>query len=259
MRISSLARKIKIKPSELITYCEQNNIELDSGAHTKLSEDQVEKIYTEFAPEFLKQDETAEAVIAGPLEDTEEVELKPDPEVTVEVSVEENSVAIEEDIVTEEAAEETQKEDEAEDDNEAQEEIEVIRAPKITLPGLKVKGKIDLPEPKKPEPKEEKKREEEKTKNRKKSGRNRKGKNGDDFNPVAAARKRKQEREEKDRAAALKKKKKAKAQHYYKMQSKVAKKKEPQKEILQTRETRKEQVKDVKRNVFQRFWRWFNT
>ena len=259
MRISSLARKIKVKPSELIMFCEQNAIELDSGAHSKLSPDQVEKIYAEFAPEFLQQeDKTLEDSVD---EAPEPIDVPESTEEVVEASNEpvppkEEPAMVEEEVTQERARDNiTEKEEEV-----TEEEVEVIRAPKITLPGLKVKGKIDLPEPKKPEPKEEKQLEEEKNQSKKKSRRRKKGKNGEDYNPVAAARKRKQLREEKERIAELNRKKKAKAQHYYKIQQKVAKtKQEKSKEQPVGRTKNTSQEPAGPKNIFQRFWRWFNT
>ncbi|MEQ8339242.1 MAG: hypothetical protein RIA62_17915 [Cyclobacteriaceae bacterium] len=260
MRISSLARKIKVKPSELIVYCEQNAIELDSGAHSKLSPDQVEKIYAEFAPEFLPQeDKTLEAPVG---ETPEPIDVPEPTEEVLEASNEPLPPKEEPAMVEEEATQEpvsdktTEKEEEV-----TEEEVEVIRAPKITLPGLKVKGKIDLPEPKKPEPKEEKQHQEEKNQSKKKSERKKKGKNGEDYNPVAAARKRKQLREEKERIAELNRRKKAKAQHYYKIQQKVAKTKQEKSKEQSAGSTRSNTSQDLAapKNIFQRFWRWFNT
>ena len=263
MRISSLARKIKVKPSELISFCEQNEIELDNGAHSKLNPDQVERIYAEFAPEFLIMEAPQpEEQIVEYSEPKEESEVAPtETETTIEDLINVKEEATPESIVEETTTPEAKspKEKVSEEDV-TEEEVEVIRAPKITLPGLKVKGKIDLPEPKKPEPKEEKKLEEEKAQSKKKSGRKKRGRNGEDYNPVAAARKRKQEREEKERVAAQKKKKKAKAQHYYKMQKKVAKTKQVKVEEQNVSHARPaSEVRETKKNVLQRFWRWFNT
>ncbi len=263
MRISSLARKIKIKPSELITFCEQNGIELDSGAHTKLTPDQVEKLYTEFAPEFLVNEDNSSEL---PVEEAEEIseaedELKEEvPEIPDEPVVTAEEAAPLDPEPLNEPAQETNEEVGTIEENEPnEEEIEVIRAPKVTLPGLKVKGKIELPEPKKPEPKEEKPSEE-KNKTGKRSDRSRKSKKkGDDYNPIAAARKRRQEKEEKERKAALNRKKKAKAKHYYKMQQKVAKTKQVKEKPDNKSRYTDSQGKEIQGNIFQRFWRWFNS
>ncbi|XOV91897.1 MAG: hypothetical protein ACFHWX_17025 [Bacteroidota bacterium] len=245
MRISSLARKIKLKPSELIAFFENHDIVLDSGAHTKLSEDQVEMVYEEFAPEFQSPEKEE---ITEPEVETTEV-----PEISEAVDNEPEIESIEA------SPQEEGKPEEEPEPEEPSEEIEVIRAPKITLPGLKVKGKIDLPEPKKPEPKEETESEKELT-NKRRDRQRRDRKRENDYNPVAAARKRKEQKEEKERLAELKKKKKAKTQHYYKIQQKVAKsKREKSDNIIEVSDSKKVEVNATKKNVFQKFWKWFNS
>ncbi len=243
MRISSLARKISKKPSELITFFEERGETLDSGAHTKLSDDQVESALKAFA--YDQPEKSVEESDGAPTEPEKPEQLKQDL-IETEPEMPEDPVA--EEQIDKPSAEEV----------ELQEEVEVIRAPKVTLPGLKVKGKIDLPEPKKKEPKEEKEKE---TRTNRNTDKNRKSRRKDnDYNPVAAARKRREEKEERERKAELKRKKKAKAQHYFKQQKKVAKVKK-EKEDLQTDNETKElkRSEQVRGNIFQRFWKWFNS
>lgn len=259
MRLSSLARKITVKPSELISFFEEQGISLDSGAHTKLSDDQIESAMRALAPDSLEKEEEAKASTNETVANDEQVEVEivtANPDVEKAEVLEEVSQSVEE-LKAEPEIE--SREEDNEEEAEPEEDIEVIRAPKVTLPGLKVKGKIDLPEPKKPEPKEESmnkevRKDEQKTKKRR--GR----RSNDDYNPIAAARKRKQEKEERERLAALKQKKKAKEEHYRKMQSKVAKTKQ-EKERLAPQEVEDQPAKPEasKANALQRFWRWFNS
>lgn len=146
--------------------------------------------------------------------------------------------------------------------------IEVIKPQKVVLPGLKVKGKIDLPEPKvKSEETEESKEAKPYDPNeiitttgpkreRRQRPKNRRGKKyRKDYNPLEAERRRKAKEEKKQKEEAERRKKKAKARHYKQTvnpsQPVSAKKKKTRKE-----EIRKEQTSG---NVLKRFWRWMNT
>ena len=149
-------------------------------------------------------------------------------------------------------------------------------APKIELPGLKVVGKIDLPEPIKkevPQKTEESEASEEKEKSqRKRSGdRNRKtGKrrNQDpDYNPIKEKREREKRRKERELAQQKKKEKQKKAQHYYgkvaPQQAKSNPKKKPSQpssysQVVLENEQRENQG-NKKGNVLVRLWKWLNT
>jgi len=139
--------------------------------------------------------------------------------------------------------------------------VEIIKAPKITLPGLKIKGKIELPEIKK-KPLEDK--EETVSKPTKKISetprsqkRSRKGrKPPEDYNPIAEARKRKAKEEKRKRISQAKRKKEMRRRRYeQEIQSK------PKSHLRNKSE--KSQMKDsiieYSGNVFQRFWHWLNT
>lgn len=140
MRLGQLARKLSLRPSQLVDFLAENNIQTEEGSNTRLADEHTRLIVQHFAPESLEE-------IMKPA--TEEV---PQPEAE---SVREEPVLTEPVL-----AEPEQKTEEllvVSDDQPAgdQSEPEVIRVQKIELSGLKVLGKIDLPEPKKKEPKPE--------------------------------------------------------------------------------------------------------
>jgi hypothetical protein len=132
MRIGQLARRLGITPSDILGFLANNNnnsIEAESGTNSRLSEDSVIRVVKHFAPEKLSE-------ILQPAE-----EPAPAPEAAPEeqpVAADEQPVA-EEPVATEEASEASVPEA----------PVEVIRVAKVELQGLKVVGKIDLPQPRK--------------------------------------------------------------------------------------------------------------
>jgi hypothetical protein len=122
MRLGQMARKLSITPSEIIRLLASHNIILDDNANTRLETTQIDIILKEFAPEMIQQ-----PTVESPQAPTE----------LPESSFQDNVVAAE--VVPEAQSPSTE------------EQAEVIKAPRIPLSGLKVLGKIDLPEPKKKE------------------------------------------------------------------------------------------------------------
>lgn len=182
MRLGQLARKLSVRPSQIVDMLATNQQFLEDGSNAKLSDDLVKQIVVHFAPSRLAEimivqtqetepePQQPEAIIA------KVVEEQPQPEVTPEVKSE-------------------------------VEDTETIRAPKVELAGLKVLGKIELPAPrKKEEPKaegetteaEQKPKREHKDKRRKPIERTEKNWR----NPIAVQRER-EEREKEERKKQL--------------------------------------------------------
>ena len=129
MRLAQLARKLTIRPTVIVDFLTQHNIQIEDGSNTRLADDHVALIMQKFAP-------ARAAEIAAELVIEKETELKTSvPEEKVEVIAQ--STAIESISSSSEES--------------LSEKIEVIKAPKVELSGLKVLGKIDLPESKKKE------------------------------------------------------------------------------------------------------------
>lgn len=134
MRLGQLARKLALRPSQLIDYLATHQIFPEEGSNAKLTDELTEKIVLHFAPERLSEikeaDKTPEPVAEPVIETIEAVAVKE----------EENSVS---------EIEQTQPEVPAE--SSSAEKVDVIKAQKVELSGLKVLGKIELKEAKKKE------------------------------------------------------------------------------------------------------------
>lgn len=120
MRLGQLARKLAIRQPEIVDFLLQHNIRIEDGSNTRLEDSHVVLIMKQYAPA------REEEVIA---------------ELANEKNIE-TQIPIEKEIETELLIP-------SEDFNSSEEKPEVIRVPKIELSGLKVVGKIELPEPKK--------------------------------------------------------------------------------------------------------------
>ncbi|CAN5329206.1 hypothetical protein BH09BAC3_BH09BAC3_28830 [soil metagenome] len=125
MRLGQLARKLALKPVEIVEFLARNAIQIESGNNTRIEDDHVVLVLQKYAPGELI--ENVEKAIA------EEEKIPEAPEYIVPESPSIELVAVEEPILEEE-------------------KVEVIKAPKIELSGLKVLGKIELPETRKKEP-----------------------------------------------------------------------------------------------------------
>jgi hypothetical protein len=121
MRLGQLARKLDLRPAEIIEFLAAKNIHQEDDVNAKLADDYVALVFQQFAPEKNVEkisDGTAPVGIPAELTSDEQV---------FDGNIE--TASIEETEVTEKS--------------------EVIKAPKVELSGLKVLGKIELPETKK--------------------------------------------------------------------------------------------------------------
>lgn len=134
MRLGQLARKLSVRPSQIVDVLAKHQQFLEDGSNAKLSDDLVKQIVLHFAPNRLSE------IMAVQTQETEP-EPQPEPEpVVAEIKVEKGEPHTE--VIVETKPEVN--------------ENETIRAPKVELAGLKVLGKIELPAPrKKEEPKAE--------------------------------------------------------------------------------------------------------
>jgi hypothetical protein len=123
MRLAQLARKLSVRPSEIVDLLSQNQFFFEDGSNTKLNDDQVRSVVFHFAPERM-----SEIML---VQTTEATEPEAQPETTSETPIEDKTESVSEILnsVTESNTPET------------------IRAPKVELTGLKVLGKIELPQP----------------------------------------------------------------------------------------------------------------
>lgn len=125
MRLGQLARKLSLRPAQIIEFLALQNIQIEDSSNARIEDSHVLLVVQKFAPESLEKI----------VEEADEVE------VIEEIPPIENNQSVVEEPVPQVQSEETKVVD----------EVEVIRVPKIELSGLKVLGKIELPEPKKKE------------------------------------------------------------------------------------------------------------
>ncbi len=131
MRLSQLARKLEISPTELILFFENNKIERYNSRNNKIEESDLKLALSHFSSEEMEAEIQAEAPPANDsvkdIPQKKEKESNPSHGSTIDIP-ERDSTELKPPV-------------------EEKEEIEVIRMPKIKLEGVKVVGKIDLPEP----------------------------------------------------------------------------------------------------------------
>lgn len=127
MRLGQLARKLSLRPSEITEFLAARNILVEEGSNTKIDDSHVSLIIQQFAPAMQN---------AVDPEETVQEEQMPIP----------NSIPNETEILLEKPLEPESIEALTEAPSE---KPEVIKAPKVELSGLKVLGKIELPDPKK--------------------------------------------------------------------------------------------------------------
>lgn len=163
MRLTTLARKIQITPSKLIEYLKKNDIAINNGVNTILDSETVAMVLENFSPTPGKVDIPSEPLISeekpdtiakpaeqtnstGPEENIISKQIAERPEVIVEVA---NKLVISEAVSTAVSDQKipTPKTGTIDDlEQGLSEDIELIKAKKVKLEGIKVIGKIDIPE-----------------------------------------------------------------------------------------------------------------
>jgi hypothetical protein len=127
MRLGQLSRKLGISTTEIINFLASKNIAIGEDSNSKIEEEPTAWVIKKYAPELLEIPTTPEE--------------KPQPIELVEMPV---TTEVAESVVVLSAMNEQPT-------SELESLPEVIKAPKIELSGLKVLGKIEIPEKKKKE------------------------------------------------------------------------------------------------------------
>jgi len=130
MRLGQLARKLALRPSQIVDYLSSQKIYLEEGSNARIADDRVVDIVNHFAPARLLE------IVTNLKTEAEEVAIP--------------VIEVVEEVIKEEIAEVTVVPIFSNTDTQV-EKPEVIKAPKVELSGLKVLGKIELPESKKKE------------------------------------------------------------------------------------------------------------
>lgn len=285
MRLTTLARKIEKTPSQLITFLEDEGIEIPNGLHSKLDSETVTVVMNQFMPEHLEE----ESIIETPAKEeplvqaieetksiTESEELEIEEAVAKEPIIEEIvEEEVEEPIAVPESEPESPKSGTLEDlENEDFESIEHIKVKKVTLEGIKVVGKIELPEKPKKEKVDESVTEEAnkettdttsikpRSKNQNFNRDRKKNRNSKSRTPLSYEDKMKEEKREKLKKRRRKEnaEKKRKTKFYeenLKPKTQKGTKKKKQKNPSEIQATAKKEVV-IHRNPIKRLWAWLN-
>lgn len=236
MRLAQLARKLSVRPSEIVDLLSRDQIFFEDGSNAKLNDDVVKRVVLHFAPERISEImlvQTSEVEVAEP-EPQLETTSEPVIEVKTEPIVEVLNTAPISDLP------------------------ETIRVQKVELAGLKVLGKIELPDTRK---KEEVKSEEAESKPRRERNERRPRQQRDDKpwrNPIALQRETEAREREEQKQEALKQAKERKRLHYLNQ----VKNNKPPKAARIYEEAAPEPVKAVEqkpKTLIGKFLRWLNT
>ncbi|MBL7873252.1 MAG: hypothetical protein JNM78_16655 [Cyclobacteriaceae bacterium] len=249
MRLGQLARKLSLRPSQLVDFLSTKQIHLEEGSNARLKDEHVTAIVTYFAPERFQE------IVAQTKEDSDShreiilVEKTPEMVTPEPEEIQEKIEVVTEDLKPEEP-----------------QDVELIKAPKVELSGLKVLGKIELPELKKKEPvspseETETKDSEEKIKSRPATKRNfrtdRQANQKEWRNPIAMQREREEREALEKRKEALEREKERKRMHYL---SKI-KTEQPTKAIRVYDEPDEKEIKTIAappKTLWGKFIKWLN-
>lgn len=122
-----MARRLELRPAQIVEFLANRGIQIDESVNTRIDNDHVNVVLSHFDPDSVQ----VVPIEPGEKDEPEALELK------VPERVLETETKRVDNVIAEVPNEETIH--------------EVIKAPKLSLSGLKVLGKIDLPEPKKKE------------------------------------------------------------------------------------------------------------
>ena len=237
MRLGQLARKLSLRPSQIIEFLAQQNIQLEDNSNTRIDDQHVETVVRYFAPASLEQ------IIAEP-DEIEEVKEMAD------------ATPVEEPLSTENVPV---------DDVPNISEPEIIRVQKIELSGLKVLGKIELPEPKKKESPQEAQEGSDAPQEKSPANDKRRPKQVKDRrqqrpwkNPVEQQREREARAAEEKRRAETEREKERRKRHYEKKR-KVQVKPKQLKVVTEKVVFKKADTRPVPKTWFGKFLRWWTT
>lgn len=193
MRLGQLARKLELRPAEIVEFLATKNIVIEDDANSKIDDNFVALVFRQFAPD-------------------KEVESTPDADIP--------TVSVKDDLQRDEKAPaEFVGPDVTAVNEEPRERSEVIKAAKVELSGLKVLGKIDLPDTKKKQSEtqqENSETEQQREFNREKKNPSYKKTQRPSKNPIALQREREALEAQKKREEELQFKKEKRTQNYLK-------------------------------------------
>jgi hypothetical protein len=235
MRLGQLSRKISVRSNEIVTFLAKNGIVVEDSFNARVNDEHVHLVISHFAPQIAQQDATGSETNIGreeavdistlqqPIEpmdkvlETEDAQLRDETTDKIQDKLEPPVIEFVGDAQPETGEQESINEVNG-----------VIKPPKVELQGLKVLGKIDLPEPRKKDVETDTQRSQgdESTTSqppgpadagrRKPSLQPRRSQNRPRKNPVTLERERRAKEQEEQRMREAENEKQRKTQHYQK-------------------------------------------
>ncbi len=259
MRLGQLSRQLEISPDKIVKVLADNFREVNNHPNIKITEEELAFLVVHFTPATPKAEPVAEKEsVAEPL-----AEINDAPETEEKELVKEDAIApayveaLRPQVITLE-----------EEFNAQKENLEAYKAEKVELEGLKVVGKIELPEPpvKKEKPKKEQKEESDEIKHLNRRPRNgrQSGNRKPMLSPVEYQKKKEERLAKRKKEAEEKRLKELKKKHYEtqvksKLQQPKKKKKTANPQTVVTPESKSNTTQKSKsNNPVKRFWLWLN-
>ena len=258
MRLGQLSRQLEVSSDKIVKVLADNFREVNNHPNIKITEEELAFLVVHFSP---KTSHTEEASVEATDANETQIEALSEeiaPEIIEEEALPEFVESLRPQVITLEEEFNAQKED-----------LESYKAEKVELEGLKVVGKIELPEPpvkkEKTAPQKEEESEEIKSFDRKprRNGK-RSGNRKPRLNPIEYQRQKEEKLVKKKKEQEEKRKKELKKQHYEtQVKSKLQqpskkKKKKPIPNIVQVQPQATPPTPKKTGNPIKRFWLWLN-
>lgn len=239
MRLSQLARRLSVKTTEIVDFLSSQQVAVEDRPNARIEPDHMKLVIRRFKPELIDELMRTEDEVIHEL-DTDVVSTEGTSGSTTG-SGEESIAGL--------------SEEESTDRSELTEvQPEVIRAPKLELPGLRVVGKIDLPEPKKKEGPTDKEKLQDRSRERAQRDQ------GLNKNPITLQReKEERERLKRKREEEKKLKKLRKERYLKKVQERKALKESKPKPSAQAPGSQRGSTRPAPKTWLGRFFRWWTT
>ncbi len=244
MRIGQLARRLGLTTTDLIDFLATQKADPEANANSRLSDAEAEAIVQHFAPERIQE-------ILSPSTLEVELSVEPEPAVVIQPEVIKMPTPPQENLPT------TEQELPATNGEQKPEDVEVIRVSKVELQGLKVLGKIDLPQPKKKLETAPETSQEQRTPANERTRDSRRREQRTWKNPLEVQRQREAEEASRKREEELERQKEQRANHYYKKVKSV-----PTKSVRRVEEplvVEDLNAKEPPKTVFGKVWRWLTS
>ncbi|MGC3943504.1 MAG: hypothetical protein QM762_03045 [Chryseolinea sp.] len=150
MRLGQIARKLGVSQAEIVRYLSGQNLAIEEGSNVKLEEAHIRSLFAHFGPlENFEPKQPVQETVSSPDDKPAALTSEPATEHVETITPIIQQASIEDSSSVPVAA--TSEANQAVATNQTNELSDTIRAPKIELAGLKVIGKIELPQPKKKE------------------------------------------------------------------------------------------------------------